>query len=293
MNRVKSIYIGVYLTYAFVIGVVHLINFINTFDLAWLVSTTIHFIPVGYIIKLYLVDTPRTSLRMQPLTMSLVAFALLAALLMQNSPASYPHFYVYVLITFFGWLLYLNWYSKLSIPDNPILQKGTTFPELTFKDINGDEITTTEFTGKPTIYLFYRGNWCPLCMAQIKELAADYQKLAVKGIQIVLISPQPHGHTKRLAKKHDVPFIYLTDLKGEVAKQLKIYHPSGVPLGLEVLGYASDTVFPTVIITNKEGRIIHVDQTDNYRLRPEPSMFSEVLDAQSSRFFNFENSPLN
>jgi hypothetical protein len=35
---------------------------------------------------------------------------------------------------------------------------------------------------------------------------------------------------------------------------------------------------PTVVVTDAGGRILFADQTDNYRVRPEPSTFLAVLD---------------
>ena len=52
-----------------------------------------------------------------------------------------------------------------------------------------------------------------------------------------------------------------------------------MPLGMEIFGYKSETVLPTVIITDEEGKILFLDQTDNYRVRPEPETFFEVLNA--------------
>ncbi|MFO1228719.1 hypothetical protein [Roseateles sp.] len=36
------------------------------------------------------------------------------------------------------------------------------------------------------------------------------------------------------------------------------------------MGYDSDTVMPTVVITAPGGRILWADETDNYRVLPEP-----------------------
>ena len=36
---------------------------------------------------------------------------------------------------------------------------------------------------------------------------------------------------------------------------------------------------PTVIITEAGGRILWVDETDNYRVRPEPQTYLDVLAA--------------
>lgn len=48
-------------------------------------------------------------------------------------------------------------------------------------------------------------------------------------------------------------------------------------MGMEVLGYDSDTVMPTVIMTDATGKILFADLTDNYRLRPEPETFLKVF----------------
>lgn len=48
-------------------------------------------------------------------------------------------------------------------------------------------------------------------------------------------------------------------------------------MGMQMLGYDSDTVLPTVIITDKDGRIVWTHETDNYRVRPEPDTYLEVL----------------
>mgnify|MGYP005814592293 FL=1 len=64
----------------------------------------------------------------------------------------------------------------------------------------------------------------------------------------------------------------------DAARQLRILDPGGTPLGLELFGYPSDTVLPTVLITDARGEICYVDLADNYRVRPEPATFLRVLD---------------
>jgi peroxiredoxin len=115
-------------------------------------------------------------------------------------------------------------------------------------------------------------------MAQIREISAQYQELERRGVAVLLVSPQPVSHSVALAKKMKVNFQFLTDENNAMARQLKIDQEHGVPLGFEVLGYKSETVLPTVIITDEQGKILFLDQTDNYRVRPEPETFLEVLD---------------
>lgn len=184
---------------------------------------------------------------------------------------------------FTGWLLYNYWYSRYGERDASMLKVGNKLPEFSLQDLRGDTVSSSQFQGKPTLFLFYRGNWCPLCMAQIKEIAHEYQSLQRRGAQIVLVSPQPHKHTQKLAEKHDVPFIYMIDKDNRAAGKLKILSPNGLPAGMQAMGYDSDTVMPTVVITDSEGKILFADLTDNYRVRPEPITFTRVLDAYLSR----------
>jgi hypothetical protein len=51
----------------------------------------------------------------------------------------------------------------------------------------------------------------------------------------------------------------------------------GLPMGMQMMGYDSETVLPTVIITDRDGRVVWVHETDNYRVRPEPDLFLQVL----------------
>ncbi len=182
-------------------------------------------------------------------------------------------------IILFLWIVYLKWYSKFTGRDaNTVLEVGQQLIDFELEDEYGNQVSSTSNKGKATIYLFYRGNWCPLCMAQIKEIAKDYQELEARNVRTVLVSPQPHKYTKQLADKFNVGFEFMVDVKNKAAKKLGIAAENGIPAGFQVLGYDSDTVMPTVIITDSENKIIFTDLTDNYRVRPEPETFLKVID---------------
>ena len=182
-----------------------------------------------------------------------------------------------------GWLgfnVYAYWYSGFSRGPSSKLRTGQTLPELNVKDATGRPISSTAFLDKPTIWVFYRGNWCPLCMAQIKELVDQYKQLQALGVRVALISPQPHKNTMNLAEKFDVPFDFLTDEGNRAARTLGIENPHGLPMGMQMMGYDSETVLPTVVITGAGGQILWAHETDNYRIRPEPDVYLAVLRAR-------------
>ena len=179
----------------------------------------------------------------------------------------------------FGWIAYIAWYSVFTNRDVNTLKVGKPLPLFELEDINKNKVTSNSFLKNPSIYLFYRGNWCPLCMAQIKEIADQYKALEQRGVNMILVSPQPQKHSKSLAKKYNLGFHFLRDVNNEAAKQLGLLSESGIPAGFQVLGYDSDTVMPTVIITDSNGKIVFADLTDNYRIRPEPETFIKIIDA--------------
>ncbi|VAV90569.1 Alkyl hydroperoxide reductase subunit C-like protein [hydrothermal vent metagenome] len=184
-----------------------------------------------------------------------------------------------LMLAVLGWvsfLIYLFWYSVFRNRNSQI-KVGQPLPAFALKNTDGDKVTSKQLSDKASIFMFYRGNWCPLCMAQVKELAAMYQQLAAANIRTALVSPQPHKNTVTLAQKFDVGFEFYTDTDNKAAQVLGISNPFGVPMGMQVLGYDSETVLPTVIITDAKGKVIWLHETDNYRVRPEPDVFLQVL----------------
>jgi peroxiredoxin len=174
-----------------------------------------------------------------------------------------------------GNALYVYWYSRLDRGPASRIIKGARLPAFQVQDLDGTPIASTSWDTAPCVLIFYRGNWCPLCSAQIAEWAARYREIEALGAQVICISPQPQVESAALAARFDVPMRFMLDRDGRAAAALGIQHVAGVPLGLA--GYGRDTVFPTVLVTDAKGRVAYADQTDNYRLRPEPGDFIDVL----------------
>lgn len=278
MNRAKSIFISsasmvwTYFTYIFVRDLV-----VNCYSLSGLGLFFVSLLPLAFfMLLLALRPVARTSRSLNVFTtLIFIGLVLISVEFYQgNAPLNYLLVAISSLVL---WLLYVYWYSILPA-QRSVIKVGNFLSELTFVDHENEKVSSTDFEGKKVLYMFYRGNWCPLCMAQIREISAQYQELERRGVAVLLISPQPVSHSVALAKKMKVNFQFLTDENNAMARQLKIDQDHGVPLGFEVLGYKSETVLPTVIITNEEGKILFLDQTDNYRVRPEPETFLEVLD---------------
>ena len=239
-----------------------------------------------FIGKLFLYQTARTSENLNllygiPLISLVFSFAGIWTKGLELS--QYAFSLIAITGALIGNLAYVFWYSRFGRKQNSILAVGRKLPEFLLKDARGNDIGSKDMTQQSSLIMFYRGNWCPLCMAQINEVAAQYRELERRGIKIYMVSPQGVGHTKGLAKRFDVNMTFLIDKNNKVAEKLQILAKNGLPVGLQALGYDGDTVMPTVIMTNEDGNIIFADLTDNYRVRPEPENFLKVFDAQPVR----------
>jgi peroxiredoxin len=241
--------------------------------LAW-VGALVAIAPlVAFMSSLMLFQRART-FRNQYLLLALALVGTVISFVGFESPASWYALFLGLVATF----VYVFWYSILDRPAQTVLAVGATLPELELFDGEGKPVTPT--AGKHGLYMFIRGNWCPLCMAQVKEMAAHYRELEARGVEVFLISRQPAANTQALAKRFDAPIRFCVDEEGKLARQLGIEHIGGLPFLMEPLGYDSDSALPTVVIIDPSRRIVFADLTDNYRVRPEPSTFLAALDAQ-------------
>jgi peroxiredoxin len=279
MSRFKPIFISSAITvWAFFTYILVKETMGNGITLFALGLSLISLLPFGFFMVLMaLRPAARTSRSLSVMSVLLIVGAILT--ITQVYQGAMANIYFLVPISSLGlWMLYVYWYSFLP-KSRAEMKLGGQLPDLTFLNQDKGDVSSADFLGKKVLYLFYRGNWCPLCMAQIKEISAQYQELEKRGVEVLLISPQPVSHSVSLAKKMKVNFHFLSDTDNAMARKLKIDQAQGTPLGMEVLGYTRETVLPTVIITDEEGKIIFLDQTDNYRVRPEPETFLKVLDA--------------
>ena len=277
MNILKSVFVSLYMMAAMAITAFAVRSLLTTNDyITWggvILASAPFLLVLSWLMILR--STARTSARL-PSIIVLGAVGVVAASWGYAQGGS-PVAPVLALASLVAYLAYAYWYSSFGRGASSQLAIGNTLPGFELQDTAGDTVTSSSLTDKPTIWIFYRGNWCPLCMAQIKELAGQYQQLEALGVRVALISPQPHKFTVGLAKKFDVAFDFLTDQDNRAAHTLGIANPNGLPMGMQVLGYDSDTVMPTVIITAAGGRILWAHETDNYRIRPEPDVYLAVL----------------
>ncbi len=155
------------------------------------------------------------------------------------------------------------------VPD--ILRQGRPLPDFRAHDEQGDPVRSTELHGSPTVILFVRGNWCPFCSKQVKNLTGYYKDIVDLGAKLILITPKPLETTRRVAEFFEVEFDFWLDDSLSVTKQLGLLQSSGVPgdYGKE---YGRDTVWPTALVVDAAGIIRYTELSKHISDRPDPEL---------------------
>jgi peroxiredoxin len=184
-------------------------------------------------------------------------------------------------LAFGSGLLYQLWYTPFD-RGRTALCRGKPLPDFELRDRDGRAVEASSYRGAPSLFLFIRGNWCPFFVAQVGELTEMRQQLDARGIKVVVVAAQPATRMGRLGEGRDSPFDFLVDDHGRAAARLGILHRGGVPFGLELFGFAPDTMYPTAVLVSAEGVVLHVDEAESYRARPDPAALIALVDAHAA-----------
>ncbi|MEL7189809.1 MAG: redoxin domain-containing protein [Pseudomonadota bacterium] len=196
-----------------------------------------------------------------------------------SRPASTaPTAYLPLSLALIGYLAmqwYVFVYSRYGRKPSAAIVLGQKLPDISFTTLDGQSVSVSDLGGRKALLVFYRANWCALCMGQLSEVRERADALA--GVQVKFISNQGGDRSRELADKLDLPdhMEVLLDPELGAAKALGIADLGGTPLGM--IGYPADTVMASVIALDENGQVIFGHQTDNYRVRPHPDAFMPVL----------------
>ena len=100
------------------------------------------------------------------------------------------------------------------------LKKGASAPEFIAKDNDGKTINLKELlkTHKAVVLFFYRGQWCPYCNKQIKQLQDSLKFLTDKGAYVVGVTPETSDNIKATVDKTHASFSIIQDIGYPIMK---------------------------------------------------------------------------
>ena len=160
------------------------------------------------------------------------------------------------------------------VPDS--LRRGQPLPEFSATDEQGDAVNSGQLRGTAVVMIFVRGNWCPFCSKQVKNLTGYYKDINDLGAKLIFVTPKPLETTRRVAEFFEVEFDFWLDESLEATRALGLLLENGVPNDY-FKEYGSDTIWPTSLVIDPQGTIRYVELSKHIIDRPNPKTLLREL----------------
>jgi len=111
-------------------------------------------------------------------------------------------------------------------PDNAMdvqpLLIGETIPDITLQSHQNESVNLLDESSENTLFVFYRGGWCPFCSAELAELSSIEDQLYEMGINIVALSPDQPEFLRQSMDDVNMDYKLLSDSMMEASKAFGI-----------------------------------------------------------------------
>src|SRR5258708_34931401 len=104
------------------------------------------------------------------------------------------------------------------------LKNGAKAPEFIATDNSGKTLDLKALlkSHKAVVLFFYRGQWCPYCNKQIKQLQDSLQLLTAKGAYVVGVTPETDENINKTIDKTHASFSIIQDDGYKIMKAYQV-----------------------------------------------------------------------
>jgi peroxiredoxin len=169
-----------------------------------------------------------------------------------------------------------------------ILPAGAAAPDLELPDQDEKSVSSSALLqAGPLIVIFFRGRWCPFCVATLEAWSTMLPQVRQAGATLVAISPQTVHQSCLMHEQHKLAFQLLSDGGSAVARQFglvyrvpsyqqEIYARTFVNLPFINGDSSWELPLPAAYVIAQGGQVRYASANPDYTVRPEPA---EVLEA--------------
>jgi peroxiredoxin len=141
----------------------------------------------------------------------------------------------------FVWLtlaLSLVMFAFVSVAKARSIDEDPMAPDFSLKDLNGNELSLSDFEGK-VLFLNFWATWCPPCRAEIPDFIEVYDKYKDMGMAILGVS------VDRISEKK----------VGDFAEKLEMNYPVAMATQKLFKDYPAPGAIPTTLVIDGTGKI--------------------------------------
>ena len=159
------------------------------------------------------------------------------------------------------------------------LQPPAEIPDVAVTAMDGKSWSLRDaLAGQPTVFVVYRGGWCPYCTKQLGGLQKILPELHQLGYRLVALSPDPVEELNKTLGKETLDYTLFSDSTFAAtealglafrldAKTIKTYNGYGIPLYSPPGATEKVLPVPAVFLTDREGRLTFTHTNPDYTKR--------------------------
>ena len=168
-------------------------------------------------------------------------------------------------------LIIVSLFFSLQVLAQTGLKIGDKAPGFIATDNSGKSIALKNMlkSHKAVVLFFYRGQWCPYCNKQIKQLQDSLQLLTAKGAYVIGVTPETSENINKTIDKTHASFSIIQDKGYKIMKAYQVNYIVDPAMLVKLKSYGIDLEknngntdhvlpVPATYVIDSSGKIIFV-----------------------------------
>ena len=165
-----------------------------------------------------------------------------------------------------GFFFFLTFMSGLPVQQAAVAV-GSKAPDFRSFDSDGREFRLSELSGSRVLLKFFRGTWCPYCVADLPLWSEQREELRALGLKLVAVSHDSVEDLQRFKQGRGWNITFVADPALEIIRRYNLQNHNFTPKG----GPFRDMAIPAAILIDKDGKVLWMSQATDFRVRSHPA----------------------
>jgi peroxiredoxin len=149
----------------------------------------------------------------------------------------------------------------------PAVAVGRSVVDFTARDDAGQPFDLARLRGRPFLLKFFRGHWCPYCVAELRRWEEMRPELDARGIVIVTVCADTAEQIRQGRRRHGLRATMLPDPDLAITDRYHLRNPKNFA---PKPGLIIPLPIPTTILVDGDGIVCWIDQATDYMHRSDP-----------------------
>jgi len=152
-------------------------------------------------------------------------------------------------------------------PNQPAVRVGGRLLDFDATDDEGRAFELASLRGHAVLLKFFRGHWCPYCVAELRRWEELRPELEALGVRIVTVCADTAGAIRAGRAKHGLRAAMIPDPELVITDRYNLRNPRNFA---PKPGLVIPLPIPTTILADADGTVRWIDQATDYMRRSEP-----------------------